>query len=44
MLCEWFDEIDYDNAKEDVFDYIKDTTSIWSCVFFKGIARELKNT
>ena len=44
MLCEWFDEIDYNNAKEEVFDFIKDRSSlaIWTSVFFKGIKGELK--
>ena len=44
MLCEWFDKIDYDNAKEDVMDFIKDRSSlaIWSSDFFKAITGELK--
>lgn len=44
MLCERFDKIDYDNAKEDVMDFIKDRSSlaIWSSDFFKAITGELK--
>ncbi len=45
MLCERFDEIDFDKAKDDVKDFIKDKTSlnVWSIDFFKAITNELKS-
>ena len=45
MLCERFDLIDYEMAKEDVKDFIKDKASldIWSSNFFKAITQALKD-
>lgn len=44
MLNERFDAIDYENAKLDVQDFIKDKNSlkIWSSAFFKAITENLK--
>ena len=44
LLNERFDSIDYENAKLDVVDFIKDKESlnIWSKEFFKAITQELK--
>ena len=43
LLFERFDGIDYENAKDDVKDFIKDKSSlnIWSAEFFKAITGEL---
>lgn len=43
MLCERFSSIDYDNAKKDVVNFIKDKSSleIWSADFFKAITEDL---
>lgn len=44
MLIEKFDAIDYEQAKQDVIPFIKDTKSIdiWSASFFKTITRCLR--
>lgn len=44
MLCERFDSIDYEQAKEDVEPFIRnsDTLSIWSADFFKQITMGLE--
>jgi len=44
MLCERFDGIDFEKAKDDVKDFIKDkaTLDVWSIDFFKAITKELK--
>ena len=41
MLYKKFDGIDYENAKADVFDFIKDKRllDVWSADFFKAIAK-----
>lgn len=42
-LYEHFDQLDYDNAKQDVIPFIKDTRvlDIWSSQFFRGITTNL---
>ena len=44
MLYKKFESIDYENAKADVFDFIKDKSvlDIWSAEFFKAITENLK--
>ena len=44
MLIEKFDAIDYEQAREDVIPFIKDTKSIdiWSANFFKAITQGLR--
>lgn len=44
MLNRRFDSIDFDNAKQDVVDFINDKNSlaIWSADFFKAITEQLK--
>ena len=44
MLCERFNGIDFEKAKDDVKDFIKDTAAldVWSIDFFKAITKELK--
>jgi predicted nucleotidyltransferase component of viral defense system len=44
LLCERFDNIDYQQAKNDVLPFIKDPASLelWSADFFKGITESLK--
>lgn len=44
MLYKRFDDIDYESAKEDVKNFIKDKASLelWSADFFKAITEELK--
>lgn len=44
MLNERFDSIDFENAKLDVVDFIKDKNAlnIWSADFFKAITQQLK--
>lgn len=44
MLCCHFDAIDYEQAKEDVRPFIKDTGSLnlWSSDFFKQITNNLQ--
>ncbi|QOS39398.1 nucleotidyl transferase AbiEii/AbiGii toxin family protein [Treponema rectale] len=46
MLCERFDHIDFEKAKDDVRDFIKDKASlnIWSSGFFKAITGSLKKS
>ena len=46
MLCERFDNIDFEKAKDDVRDFIKDKDSldIWSSSFFKAITESLKKS
>lgn len=46
MLCERFDHIDFEKAKDDVRDFIKDKASlnIWSSGFFKAITESLKKS
>lgn len=46
MLCERFDNIDFEKAKDDVRDFIKDKASlnIWSSSFFKAITESLKKS
>lgn len=46
MLCERFDHIDFEKAKDDVRDFIKDKDSlnIWSSSFFKAIIESLKSS
>lgn len=46
MLCERFDNIDFEKAKNDVRDFIKDKASlnIWSSGFFKAITESLKKS
>lgn len=43
MLCDKFDTIDYEQAKQDVKPFIRDTSQldIWSAEFFKGITNQL---
>lgn len=45
MLNDRFEKIDYENAKDDVINFIKDKSSLnlWSERFFKEITKELKN-
>lgn len=45
MLFERFDSIDFEKAKDDVRDFIKDKTSlnVWSNSFFKAITETLKD-
>ena len=45
MLCERFDGIDFEKAKDDVKDFIKDKASldVWSVDFFKAITKKLKD-
>ena len=42
MLCERFDWIDFEKAKDDVKDFIKDKTvlDVWSVDFFKAITKQ----
>lgn len=44
MLCDKFDSIDYEMAKDDVRNFIKDKSCLnaWSSSFFKAITEELK--
>ncbi|MGI5873922.1 MAG: nucleotidyl transferase AbiEii/AbiGii toxin family protein [Bacillota bacterium] len=44
MLFEWFDSIDYTQAKQDVAPFIRDTAvlDIWSADFFKQITESLR--
>ena len=46
MLCERFDNIDFEKAKDDVRDFIKDKASlnVWSSGFFKAITESLKKS
>lgn len=43
LLCERFESIDYENAKIDVQDFIKDKSqlNLWSSAFFKSITENL---
>ena len=43
MLCERFDWIDFEKAKDDVKDFIKDKTAldVWSVDFFKAITKQI---
>ena len=43
MLCDKFDTIDYEQAKQDVKPFIRDTSQldIWSAEFFNGITNQL---
>ena len=43
LLCERFESIDYENAKSDVQDFIKDKSqlNLWSSAFFKSITENL---
>jgi len=43
MLCERFDWIDFEKAKDDVKDFIKDKTvlDVWSADFFKAITKQI---
>lgn len=43
MLCERFDGIDFEKAKDDVKDFIKDKTAldVWSVDFFKAITKQI---
>lgn len=43
MLCERFDLIDFEKAKDDVKDFIKDKTvlDVWSVDFFKAITKQI---
>lgn len=43
MLCERFDGIDFEKAKDDVKDFIKDKASldVWSVDFFKAITKQI---
>lgn len=43
LLCERFETIDYENAKSDVQDFIKDKSqlNLWSSAFFKSITENL---
>ena len=43
MLCERFDWIDFEKAKDDVKDFIKDKTAldVWSVDFFKTITKQI---
>ena len=43
LLCERFDSIDYEQAKNDVRPFVKDAAAleIWNADFFKQITREL---
>lgn len=43
MLCERFDWIDFEKAKDDVKDFIKDKTvlDVWSVDFFKAITKQI---
>ena len=45
MLCERFDDIDFEKAKDDVRDFIKDKAAlgVWSSGFFKAITETLKS-
>lgn len=44
MLSERFDSINYQQAKEDVEPFIRDTSmlNLWSADFFKQITQELQ--
>ena len=44
MLCNKFDLIDYENAKEDLRDYIDDRLelNVWNADFFKSITQKLE--
>ncbi len=46
LLCERFESIDFDKAKDDVIDFVKDKTSmdIWSVDFFKSITKDLTSS
>ena len=46
LLCERFDSIDYEQAKNDVSPFVKDTAAleIWNADFFKQITNELKSS
>jgi len=43
MLCERFDWVDFEKAKDDVKDFIKDKTvlDVWSADFFKAITKQI---
>lgn len=43
MLCERFDGIDFEKAKDDVKDFIKDKSvlDVWSADFFKAITKQI---
>lgn len=43
MLCERFDGIDFEKAKDDVKDFIKDKSAldVWSVDFFKAITKQI---
>ena len=43
MLCNKFDTIDYEQAKQDVKPFIRDTSQldVWSTEFFKQITNQL---
>jgi hypothetical protein len=44
MLCDRFDNIDFYQAQEDVYAFIKDNYYLtqWNSAFFKSLTRELK--
>lgn len=44
MLCTRFEQIDFDQAKQDVLPFIRnpDTLTLWSADFFKSITQSLK--
>lgn len=44
LLCEKFDTIDFENAKEDIANFIEnpDDVNIWSADFFKAITQNLE--
>jgi predicted nucleotidyltransferase component of viral defense system len=46
LLCERFNEIDFEQAKEDVLPFIKDDNELelWSSEFFKAITENLKSS
>ena len=43
MLCRRFEQIDFDNARQDVMPFVRDTgvLSLWSEEFFTEITKEL---
>ena len=46
MLCERFDVIDFESAKQDVYDFADDRNqlNVWSADFFKSITQKLESS
>ena len=44
MLCKKFDDIDFSLAREDVYAFIKDSSTLerWDSSYFKNLTQELK--